>query len=279
MTHLPPEPESWSIGAVDAFSWERFRRQWGRLLLAALLMGVAMIFIDAALERAALRFFENLQRSPETELPELLYQVVGTGTSLASWIAQGVLQLGFYVMMLELLREGETTLRPLFGQSHKLPKVALQTLALWLVLDLPLTAWHHGLLQLVMSQLPAGALEGGDALAPGAVVALGIGLLLAIVPYAYVAMGFMFAGLELADDDEVGALQAMRNSWRLVHGQRGRAFVFLPLTLLGLLAFCLGVVVTSVFAELAFVALFLTLKDRAKPAGEELAAIPAPASN
>ena len=69
------------------------------------------------------------------------------------------------------------------------------TLGMWIVLTLPGIPWTYGL-GLVIESLAVE--EAAAVLSQGEAILLAVGLGLALIPYVYLSMGFMFAGTEEA---------------------------------------------------------------------------------
>lgn len=100
----------------------------------------------------------------------------------------------------------------------------------------------------------------------GAAMLIGIavfcGCLLLIVPGVLLALGW-YVALPMVVDGRGGPMAAMRASWEATRGRRGAIFVLIllifGLSLLGLLACCVGTIVTGAIVNLAHVYTYLKL--------------------
>ena len=101
-------------------------------------------------------------------------------------------------------------------------------------------------------------------LGSGLLVGLGVlfGLLLLIVPGVILALAFTLT-TPLIVDKEMGAIDAMKESWRLMDGQKGGMFVFgllgFGMVLVGMLACCLPVLVVGPIMQIAFAFVYLRI--------------------
>lgn len=95
-----------------------------------------------------------------------------------------------------------------------------------------------------------------------------IGLVFLIVPGIYIAVAFMPA-MFLVLDDDLGVIETLQKAWAMTDGRRGSIFLVLlavvGVTLLGLVAFLVGVVFTGALSLLVVAVLYdeLARADRA----------------
>jgi hypothetical protein len=103
-------------------------------------------------------------------------------------------------------------------------------------------------------------------------IGLGVffGILLLIVPGILLGLAWAIA-IPLVVDREMGAIDAMKESWRLMQGHKGGMFLFwllmIPLTILGVLACCVGTFVTGVIAQVGFAYIYLCITGQPTAAG------------
>jgi hypothetical protein len=99
----------------------------------------------------------------------------------------------------------------------------------------------------------------------GALIAGVVAGVPASIAFVYVLMGIMFGNAELVHDPKVGALAALKSSWRMAAGHRwamlGCWVVFAGVMLAGLLACLVGIIFAIGFASVMFASLFLALKN------------------
>lgn len=92
------------------------------------------------------------------------------------------------------------------------------------------------------------------------------GFVLLIVPGVILGVGLMFAGWFVVDKN-MGAVDAMKESWRITSGQRGKLFGFgialAGVIMLGYFACCIGVLAAVPVAQLATGIVYLRLTGQA----------------
>lgn len=122
------------------------------------------------------------------------------------------------------------------------------------------------LLLLAVFGLGFASFDGGDATLGTLLIGVVLGVL-ALGTSAYVSLGLVFAGMELADKPETSVLDALKNAWRIAHGERltlGFGLFLISLLLgAGLLMCGIGVIFTLGYAAVLFAALYLALRNGA----------------
>jgi uncharacterized membrane protein len=107
------------------------------------------------------------------------------------------------------------------------------------------------------------------------VVLVGAGLVLVVVPGIIVATRLSFVAFLVVDED-MAAVDALRESWRRTEGFAGRIFVLwllgLPISLVGLLLLGVGIVPALMWIHLAFALLFLGVSEGRDPPADDLSA-------
>ncbi len=101
------------------------------------------------------------------------------------------------------------------------------------------------------------------------VVLVTAGLLCLVVPGVYVATRLSFTPFLVVDED-MDALEAIRESWRRTEGHAATVFgvwlLAIPLGLAGLLAFGIGIVPAIMWAHLAFATVYDEITESEGPA-------------
>jgi len=178
--------------------------------------------------------------------------------SAAQTLIQGAVQLGFYLVCFDILRGKPVNLGLLFTQFNKIGKLFVQLLVAGLVIVLPLAVIGGIVAGIIFG---AGLQDSEEAI----IIVILIASLLLVFPLIWVSLGFYFMQMELALDDEVGPVEAIRRSFALVAGQRlgtfAVAFVAGLIAMLGLMACVIGIVVTMGLAQLILCALYLALRN------------------
>lgn len=89
-----------------------------------------------------------------------------------------------------------------------------------------------------------------------------VGLIFCVVPGIIAALGLHFCTL-LVIDRKLGPIEALSESWRLTNGLKWALLLFflisIPVNLIGILACCIGVFVTSTLTQIALVWIYLRL--------------------
>jgi len=106
-------------------------------------------------------------------------------------------------------------------------------------------------------------------------LAVGIGLVLLIMPGVIFGLMFMFSTF-LVIDRELGPIEALKESNRITHGHKWRllgfSVVLVLINLLGLIALVVGLLVTIPVSSLAFTHAYRALSGRTPPPDAAMAA-------
>jgi hypothetical protein len=181
------------------------------------------------------------------------------GFQIAVTLLHLAVQLAVFGVCLDLLEGRKFDLQRALERMRRLPEAILQTVVMYGVL-----AVDFGLHFLLFY-----ALGGLDA-APRSIV-IPIALWLVLAPLrVYVWLGVMFSMIALLADPQANAISAFAVSWRAVSGKRLRVLgVSIACGVIagaGVLACCVGMLASIPIASLLFVALFLALNQRERPA-------------
>ncbi len=254
---FPLTRERWSLGDLLDIAWRRFRIDWVMLSLSglavmAVVMGVSMVgqIGQYALTAAA-------QAIDASTTPVVLVGMALFSMSLQT-LAQGVMILGLVRLCVESLHGRKLELGLLFSQLRKLGKVFVQGIVVFLAILIPFGA-YGGLVALAIY------LTGGfEASARVAIIAVA-SVAIAIVPFLYWSSSFYFAQMELACNDEIGAIDSIRNSFAIARGQRlavvGVAIVAGLMVSAGVFACCIGVFASLALGQMVLVGLYLALRN------------------
>lgn len=241
--------DAWTFSGLWDHAATTFKREWVMLSLATLVLMLTSFVLSAA---GAV--VQGLAQAAGGVSGAWTVQSV---SFVVQNVVQGALMLGLVRMSLEALQGRKAELGQLFGQFRKVPRYFLMLLIV-----------------VVVAYVPIGALVGAGYVAhqqglisdTGAAVAAGVLTLVLIGPLIYFGVPLSFAMIELAYDDRVGAVQALRNSYAIGQGQRlatvGVALVGAAVTFAGLMAFCIGILPAMGFAYLLFGGLYLALRNR-----------------
>ncbi|MDP6977971.1 MAG: DUF975 family protein [Myxococcota bacterium] len=96
-------------------------------------------------------------------------------------------------------------------------------------------------------------------------VAVVVGIVLLIVPGVIIALGLWPAFLLVMEDDDVGAIEALRGAWDLTNGYKGQLFVLaivsIGLHLAGFIALGVGILIAGPVAQLAWISAYDELRS------------------
>ncbi len=259
---FPLTRDRWSFGELLDVAWERFKADGLMLSLSALIVyGVGMAISFAGQMGQMLAMFA-LKDSGGAQSAV----VVGVGIFLTvalQLLAQGVLQLGFARVSIESLHGRRASVGRVFSQMRKVGKLVLQLLVSLLAIALPLLAYGGAVAALIQVTI-------GFADTTRLVIAIVAAVLVALVPLGYWSIPFYFMQMELAANDEVGPVEAIRNCFVIARGHRlailGVTIVAFLIMMAGVVVFCVGMVASIALGQLVLVGLYLALRN-----GSELA--------
>ncbi len=246
---FPYDRHSWSFDRLFSLAWDRWKPEWLMLSLAMLIvMGIGW-------------FVSMLPNLAQVLLgaidPKLGIAALGI-LMLVQVVVQGVVQLGMIRVCTDVLQGRPADLARLFSQFPKTAKFLGQMVLLYGIVGIPLMLYGGivaGILYAIHGLNDPNVV--GPVIIAAAVIAIG--------PLVWLGISILFAQMELATDDSVGAVESIRRSFALVKGQRLAVFAFSFVAglagLLGLVACCIGVVASLSFSQLALVALYLALRN------------------
>ena len=134
-----------------------------------------------------------------------------------------------------------------------------------------------GILQIFLKVVRGEGAAFGDLMVSGSVylkgliatfltaIAVGIGIIFCIVPGIIVGLGLMFTQFIIVDQHDLGAIDAIKESWRLTDGHKVQLFLFglagWFITMLGFAACCVGVLATAPIVGLGLTTIYVSLVD------------------
>jgi hypothetical protein len=242
---FPFSRESYDIGPVLGFAFERFKAHLGRLVLGSVVvLGVAM---GLSLVRSTI---EAVAGGADGGLVLMISMMFRIGET----IVNAVLELGFIAMCLDALTGRTPELASLGRAWSKLGKLIVLNLVV-------------GALMLVAIGVPAGAIVAIVVIADSQLAVIAgvvLGLLL-LIPLLYVSLGWFYGSTEIAYDDDVDPIDALRRAWSLASGHRWPilgASVLGGLIMLGGLLLCgVGLVFAQPIAMLLQAGIYLAIRN------------------
>jgi hypothetical protein len=252
LVDFPFARDRWSFDGLVGYAWHVFKREWQTLVLAALIYAGISLALSFASQMVLMVLVIPFSDDP-TVVGGLTVGFTVLST-LVDTAVQGWLALGFFSLAFRALSGQPVELKAVFTQHRKVPKLLLQYLAVLVV---------FGLAAGIPAVIIIGLLQWDQMLVAGLIT-----VAVLAIPFTYVALGLSFMQAELAYDDDVGPLEAIRRSWVIVRGHRLWAFVgglvYAFAMFVGLLACCVGLLATMPFAHLVFAGLYLALRNGAE---------------
>ncbi|MBN1205683.1 MAG: hypothetical protein JXB05_12260 [Myxococcaceae bacterium] len=245
---FPLTRDSWSFSALWDYCFEVFKRDWLMLSLGVLVFfGISMI----------VQFISQLLPAIGGALENAALTVVLTIASfLIQQVVQGVLALGLMRMIFDMLQGGKADVGRIFTQMHKVGTYLVTTLIIFLMVG-----------------IPAGVIAGigfgvGAAISQDAMVVAFIILgVLSIFPLFYYLLPLYMVQAEIAYNDGVTPMQAIRNCYAYARGERlsilGVSLVGGLVVLVGALACCVGALPAMGLSYLLMGGLYLALRNGA----------------
>lgn len=243
---FPLRRDGWTFSALMRHSYETYRSNLTTITLASLIVFAIIASLHVLGGLITLAFPDQMLVGAAVSLLLLIPQV----------IAQGALTLGMCAISIAAARGEKPDVSMLFGQLSRVGAWLAQSAVTYLVM-LPAA---------LLVGIPIGimAVMGSDT---GMLVAAVVGGVPAFIAMLYVLLGLIFGSVELVLDAKIGALAALKSSWRIAAGQRwsilGSGIVALGLMLAGAIACGIGFLFAAGFCSVMFASLFLALKNGA----------------
>jgi hypothetical protein len=231
------------------FAFAAYRRRWLVLAAAALVAFVGMMLVQSAAFLLQMLLIDRVRLLLALQSLLVVPQV----------LLQGLLTLGWLDISLRAARGEPVEVGMLFGAWRRLGAFLLQMLA-GLVVALPLL-----LLCCAPLFVAFVLMQGTSSLAVTAALAC---VPIGVAGIYYVGLGLVFGSFELLTQPDLGALDALRNSWAIVRGQRLTlllgAFVGFASVFAGFMLCGVGALFAYGFAGVLFACLYLGLRNGAE---------------
>lgn len=249
---FPFSRNRWTFGELVNHAWESYKREGLMLVVGYFLMFAIPYGIMFAGAMALAVVLPNLGmgRGPAGWFVVIPLFI---GIYLAFIALLNLLLLGMHRMVMDALTGKSAEVGTLFSQFPKAFASLGQVLCImlvYIVANIPLAI----VAGVVISN------SGRDAMAlfQGIQFLYSIGLMFFLLPmYA--------APIELANDDDVGVIESIQNSFRIFSGFRAQTFgvaMFCSFfAAVGMLACCVGILVTGPMAHLIFCGMYLALRN------------------
>jgi hypothetical protein len=262
---FPLRRDTWSISALWDYCFEAFKRDWLMLSVAMLVgLGVSTVAnLAGNIAGVVMQVTDSFVVIGVLLLISILLQVV----------VQGVMGLGMMRVAFDVLTGGGVDISRLFSQWTKTGRYVVTVLlaGLGLVLPLMLLFVVLGFVGLVAQGVTVADIVGG-ALFSEKSTALPFAFLgaflVSFIPLLYFSLPLYLLQAELAFNDDVTPVQALRNCYALARGQRlsmvGVFLIFALATLVGLLACCVGMLPAYGLGQLLVAGLYLSLRNGAE---------------
>jgi hypothetical protein len=247
---FPFDRNNYQLFALLDFAWDVFRRNWVPLTLAAAAMLVVSQGAALALRVAPL-LTGGAEGRPGAWF--IAASALGFGVQIVTQIGGQLVLYGWALRAIEgeplELDDGVRALR-------RLPEALAQLVVIWLPFVALCALFAVPLVMLGMAHKVGSA----------TLLIAGGALVLLIVPVlVYVGIGVAFASLVLVQDESIGAVDAIRESWGIVAGHRwrvfGAMFVIGMIMGAGLLLCCVGVFPTMAYGTLGMTCLYKALRS------------------
>jgi hypothetical protein len=261
-TAFPLRRDTWSVSALWDYCFETFKRDWLMLSVAMLVgMGVSMV--------------ANFAGNIAGVVMQVTDSVVVTGALLLitmsiQVVVQGVMGLGMMRVAFDVLEGGGVDIGRLFSQWTKAGRYVVTVLLAGLVLVLPLVLLFFvlGFVGLVAQGVTVADIVSGQVF-NAKELALPFALmgtfLVTFIPLMYFSLPLYLLQAELAFNDDVTPVQALRNCYTLARGQRLSLVGVLLITSLvgfvGLLACSVGLLPALALGQLLVAGLYLSLRN------------------
>lgn len=248
---FPLRRESFDVMAALSYSWERYSAQWPLPTLCAI------VFFGVTY---GIAFAGGVAQFALTGIDPML----GSAASVVTQVVSSVLNA---MLMAVLMRFAVAALQ---GQTLTSDHIAqgLRRSPIFIGLQLGYLAIFVGLMAPLGGLFGVGMVQGVDeGLLFGG---LAVAFLVLMPVIIYVMLGIGNAGVEAVIDPEVGLADAFKRSWAVADGERFTmilsGIVTTVLSLLGLVACCVGVLPMWVLSMFLWAATYLGLRSGLLPA-------------
>ncbi|MCP3136561.1 B-box zinc finger protein [Pyxidicoccus xibeiensis] len=277
---FPLSRDNWSIGGLVETCWEAFKREWVMITVGVLIVAGASIVGQIASQIISL-----IGGAVDSVAVTLVAAVVGY---LVATVIQGVVTIGFFRMLFDVLNGQKADLARVFTQFHKtVPYLLTSLLTIAMVLPfafvvigaaLAVAAATGGLEALqgvdwtALGDAEAGdaAFEGLSALGPSLGAMVFVATALYIFPGLWLMMPLVLVQPELAKQDNPTPMETLRRCFAYARGQRlsmlGTTLLGGLFVVAGFMACCVGFLPAAGLVQVLMAGLYLTLSNGADQA-------------
>lgn len=249
---FPLHRDTWTFDALLNYCWSVFQRDWLVLSLAVLVLYVISFGMNmvSTIVRLGIMASGSIVTSA----------VVGAGFLVVQILVQGVMQLGTYKLTLDSLQNKRLEFTDLFRQIARAPQYVGQLFLIGCAIGIPV-----GIVSGAAYLVAKFAVHASDETSIIASIGVFTVAFMALFP---VILPLSFAALEIVHDQQVGVIQSLKNCFKIGSGQRLYIFLIIllviPISVVGVLAFCIGILPATAFYQLLIAGLYLTLRNGAQ---------------
>ncbi len=256
-----------NVGFSELLShaWKVWQQEWVMLSVAALIVlmvGMVGSFLSNIFQAIGTALVGN---DPTAKLVATgVGALIGTGISM---VVQGVAQLGFYRVCLDVLQGKKADVGRIFSQTSRIGRYIVQTLIVGVAFTLP-ALLYFGISYLVACKvggMPLNPSEWMQAdVRPIFVVILAGATVVAVPVMIWFALPLSFASVELVYGD-CGALEGLRRAFRLADGFRwwllGYGLLGSLIMMVGMMACCIGILPALALLNTIMTAFYMAVRN------------------
>ncbi|MCE9668864.1 hypothetical protein LY474_13665 [Myxococcus stipitatus] len=258
---FPLDRSNLSFGGLLEVCWDAFQREW--LMLS---LGFLFVFVASVVGGLVSNLFSYVGGVLDSAGALVLFTITG---SVFSLMIQGVATLGFLRMGMDVLNGQRADLGTMFGQTSKalplviaqlfatlclIPVILLCGVAMWATLSLTGVSLGSG--------AEASAILSGRSSAAG-LMALLVGAVTLFGPGLWFLVPLTFMSPALAYREDTGPLEVLMHCHDVIRGHRlitvGVLLMGVPLTVVGIVMCCVGLVPAMAFFNLLVAGLYMAL--------------------
>lgn len=263
---FPLRRDTWTFSALWDYCFEAFKRDWLMLSVAALVF-LAVSTVANITSNIASTVLQNSDAWVVGGILLIISMIVQTAV-------QGVMGLGMLRVAFDVLEGGGVDIARLFSQYTKVGRYLVMVLLVTVMLVLPLillflVLMFIGLVAVGVSMDQVAASQMFENLSGPAVVGVFVVAgLITVIPAMYFGLPLYLMQAELAFNDDVSPMQALRNCYALARGERlsifGVSLVAGLMAFMGVLACCVGLFPALALGQLLLGGLYLALRNGAE---------------
>jgi uncharacterized membrane protein len=265
---FPFTRDAYSFDALWNHTFERWKQEWVMLSVCVLILlsvGFAVGLFNGV--------FQAIARAVVGDRGGTTGMVIIGGIStlmsqVITQVVQGAFQLGLFRVYLDVLTGRKADVPRMMTQMNKVGRYLLQLLAMGVIFAIPVFL-YLGMLALIAALISGVSLSSFDPddferLKPAAIAVLALGFLALVPVLIYVGLPLQLASMELVYADST-PMESIRRSFQLAKGHRlslfGYAFIAGLVTLVGVLACCVGMIPALALGQMLLTSLYLSLRN------------------